>query len=121
MITTKHAARAAIFGLGLTVHAGLAMAADKIVISNWDGYMPADLLKNFQAATGIEAELSLHATNEEIMGKVVAGKGKGYDVLFVSSPFAEALDKLGLAAKIDHAKIANHGQPLFRRGRHAQA
>ena len=93
--------------LALTVHAGLAMAADKIVISNWDGYMPADLLKNFKEATGIEAELSLHATNEEIMGKVVAGKGKGYDVLFVSSPFAEALDKLGLAAKLDHAKIAN--------------
>ena len=107
MITIKHAARAAVFGAALTLHAGLAMAADKIVISNWDGYMPADLLKNFKEATGIEAELSLHATNEEIMGKVVAGKGKGYDVLFVSSPFAEALDKLGLAAKLDHAKIAN--------------
>ena len=91
----------------VTLAAGPAAAAGKIVISNWDGYMPADLLKNFQEATGIEAELSLHATNEEIMGKVVAGKGKGYDVLFVSSPFAEALDKLGLVAKIDHAKIAN--------------
>lgn len=84
-----------------------AAQADKIVISNWDGYMPADLLENFTAATGIEAELSLHGTNEEIMGKVVAGGGKGYDVLFVSSPFAEALHNLGLAAEIDHDKVPN--------------
>ena len=30
---------------------------------------------------------------------VTAGGGKGYDVLFVSSPFAEALDKLGISAQ----------------------
>ena len=41
------------------------------------------------------------------MGKVTASGGKGYDVLFVSSPFAEALDKMGLLAEIDHAKIPN--------------
>jgi spermidine/putrescine transport system substrate-binding protein len=82
-------------------------AAEKIVISNWDGYMPKDLLARFKADTGIEAELSVHATNEEIMGKVTASGGKGYDVLFVSSPFAEALNNLGLAAKLDHSKITN--------------
>ncbi len=84
-----------------------ATAADKIVISNWDGYMPEDLLENFTKETGIEAEFAVHGTNEEIMGKVVAGKGKGYDVLFVSSPFAEALNNLGLIAAIDHDKIPN--------------
>ena len=98
--------RTALTALGLAALAGAAQA-EKIVISNWDGYMPADLLENFTAATGIEAELSLHGTNEEIMGKVVAGGGKGYDVLFVSSPFAEALNNLGLAAQIDHAKVPN--------------
>ena len=96
-------AAAVVLGLGT----GAAQAADKIVISNWDGYMPADMAERFKAATGIDLEVSLHATNEEIMGKVVAGGGKGYDVLFVSSPFAEALNELGLAAKIDAAKIPN--------------
>ena len=87
--------------------AGPAVAADKIVISNWDGYMPADLLDRFTAATGIEAELALHATNEEIMGKITASGGKGYDIVFVSSPFAEALEKLGLSAALDHSRIPN--------------
>ena len=81
--------------------------ADKLVISNWDGYMPADMVERFKKATGIDAEVALHATNEEIMGKVVASKGKGYDVLFVSSPFVEALNKLDLVAKMDHTQIPN--------------
>lgn len=96
-------ALAAAIGLG----AGAALAADKIVISNWDGYMPKDLPEKFKQATGIQVEVALHATNEEIMGKVVAGKGKGYDVLFVSSPFAEVLHKLKLSATIDHALVPN--------------
>ncbi len=108
----KHPNAKTITGLALAAAlvAGLAQdasAQQKIVISNWDGYMPADLLENFTAATGIEAELSVHATNEEIMGKVVAGQGRGYDVLFVSSPFAEALNELGLAAQLDHSMIPN--------------
>lgn len=90
---------AAIFGAG-------AAQAD-IVVSNWDGYMPADMMEQFTKATGIKAELALHGTNEEIMGKVTASGGKGYDVVFVSSPFAEALSKLGLAAAIDHNAIGN--------------
>jgi spermidine/putrescine transport system substrate-binding protein len=91
----------------LLMAAGAANAQQKIVISNWDGYMPKDLLENFTKETGIQAEMAVHATNEEIMGKVTASGGKGYDVLFVSSPFAEALHKLGLAADLDHAKIPN--------------
>ena len=84
-----------------------APAADKIVISNWDGYMPPDLLANFTRDTGIEAELVLHTTNDEIVGKVQAVGGKGYDVLFISSPYVEALGQQGLLAELDPAKIPN--------------
>lgn len=105
MRTLNRIAGGALLAAGMV--ASGTVAAEKIVISNWDGYMPADMLEKFTAATGIEAELAVHATNEEIMGKVVAGKGKGYDVLFVTSPFAEALNQLGLVAKLDHGQIPN--------------
>lgn len=104
---TTARARAIAAASALALISSAALAQDKIVISNWDGYMPADLPEKFQEATGIEVEVALHATNEEIMGKVVAGDGAGYDVLFVSSPFAEALNELGLAATIDHSKVPN--------------
>jgi spermidine/putrescine transport system substrate-binding protein len=85
---------------------GPAAAAD-LVVSNWDGYMAPDTMAAFKAATGIEGELVLHATNEEIMGKLVASGGKGYDVAFVSAPFAEVLHKLGLTETIDSSKVPN--------------
>lgn len=97
---------------GATISAGLALgvgavSAEPLVVSNWDGYMAPDAIAAFNEATGNEAELVLHATNEEIMGKLIASKGKGYDVVFVSSPFAEVLHNLGLAEELDHDKIPN--------------
>jgi spermidine/putrescine transport system substrate-binding protein len=41
------------------------------------------------------------------MGKVMASGGKGYDVLFVSSPFAEVLNQQQMLAPLDHAQIPN--------------
>ena len=97
---------------GIAVTAGLAasagmLSAESLVVSNWDGYMAPDAIDAFNKATDNEAELVLHGTNEEIMGKLIASKGKGYDVVFVSSPFAEALNNLGLAETLDHSKIPN--------------
>jgi len=100
--------------IGVTLGAGLAAfavtaQAEDLVVSNWDGYMAPDAIEKFNSATGNSAELVLHATNEEIMGKLIASKGKGYDVVFVSSPFAEILNNLGLAETLDHSKIPNIG------------
>jgi spermidine/putrescine transport system substrate-binding protein len=97
-----------VVGSAFALMASISLAqAEKLVISNWDGYMPKDIAEKFKAETGIDLEIAAHATNEEIMGKVTASGGEGFDVLFVSSPFAEALNKLQLLAPIDHAKIPN--------------
>ncbi|WP_295313069.1 spermidine/putrescine ABC transporter substrate-binding protein [Roseobacter sp.] len=86
---------------------GMPALAEPLTVSNWDGYMAADAIDSFNAETGHTAELVLHATNEEIMGKLIASKGVGYDVVFVSSPFAEVLHNLGLTEDLDHEKIPN--------------
>lgn len=101
-----HSCAAMALAAGLALSAGLAQAQD-LVISNWDGYMAPDAIDNFNEATGNSAELVLHGTNEEIMGKLIASDGRGYDVVFVSSPFAEVLHNLGLAEELDHAKLPN--------------
>jgi spermidine/putrescine transport system substrate-binding protein len=91
---------------GLALTAGTAQSAD-LVISNWDGYMAKDIAETFKAATGLTIEVVNHATNEDIMGKLMASGGKGYDVVFVSSPFAEILNGQGLAEPLDKAAIPN--------------
>lgn len=102
----KTASIAAMLGVGLACSA-TALFAEDLVVSNWDGYMAPDAIDAFNAATGNTAELVLHTTNEDIMGKLIASGGKGYDVVFVSSPFAEVLYKLGLAEELDHSKLPN--------------
>lgn len=102
----RSAVHVALFAAVGMAFAAPANAAD-IVISNWDGYMAPDAVDALKAATGVSAEVVVHATNEEIMGKLVASGGKGYDVVFVSSPFAEVLNKLGLTEPIDHGKVPN--------------
>ncbi|MDQ0321117.1 spermidine/putrescine transport system substrate-binding protein [Pararhizobium capsulatum DSM 1112] len=92
--------------LAVSLAAGTASSAD-LVISNWDGYMAKDIAETFKAATGLEIEVVNHATNEEVMGKLMAGQGKGYDVVFVSSPFAEILNHQGMLAPIDKAAVPN--------------
>lgn len=100
-----HAAKG-LAAIWLVAGAGVA-AADTLTISNWDGYMAPDAIAGFSAQSGVQAEMVVHATNEEIMGKLIASGGEGYDVVFVSSPFAEILNNLGLAEPLDHSKIPN--------------
>ena len=87
--------------------AASAASAQTLTISNWDGYLAPDAVEKFTSESGVTAELVVHATNEEIMGKLIASGGAGYDVVFVSSPFAEILHNLGLAEPLDHSKIPN--------------
>ena len=43
--------------------------SDTLTISNWDQYMPEDLIPGFEKETGIKVDYVKHATNEEVMGK----------------------------------------------------
>jgi len=90
----------------MLLFAGTALSAD-LVISNWAGYMAPDIAETFKAENGLTIEVVNHATNEEIMGKLMAGQGKGYDVVFVSSPFAHVLNGQGLLEPLGVEKVPN--------------
>ena len=78
-----------------------------LTISNWDAYMPKSVVKDFEEETGVTVEYAIHTTNEDIMGKLTAANGTGFDLVFVSGPFVEALTNLGYAAELDHSQIPN--------------
>lgn len=83
------------------------LSKQTLTISNWDAYTPETLIPGFTEAVGTEVELTTHATNEEIVGKLLQSKGEGYDIAFVSAQFAEQLNKAGLLAELDPALIPN--------------
>ena len=78
-----------------------------LTVSNWDAYMPKSVIKDFEAETGVTVEYAIHTTNEDIMGKLTAANGTGFDLVFVSGPFIEPLMGLGYAAEIDQSQIPN--------------
>lgn len=99
-------ARLAPLFLAVSLAASSAQAAD-LAVSNWEGYMAPETSDNFARATGSRVVTDIHATNDEIIAKVLAKGGDGYDVLFVSSPAAELLQRKGLLAEIDPIKVPN--------------
>jgi spermidine/putrescine transport system substrate-binding protein len=83
------------------------IAGTTLTISNWDAYLPDTIIPDFEAATGVTVELALHTTNEDVMGKLAAQNGGGFDLVFVSGPFVEQLVDQGWAATLDAAQIPN--------------
>jgi spermidine/putrescine transport system substrate-binding protein len=83
------------------------LSQQALTISNWDLYTPENLIPSFEAEYGTSVELALHATNEEIVGKLLQSDGEGYDVAFVSGQFAQQLEEAGLLAPIDHDLVPN--------------
>jgi spermidine/putrescine transport system substrate-binding protein len=83
------------------------LSEQSLVISNWDAYTPETLLPSFTEQYGTEVDLTTHATNEEIVGKLLQSDGEGYDVAFVSAQFAQQLNDAGLLAEIDPELVPN--------------
>ncbi|HEX5016162.1 MAG TPA: spermidine/putrescine ABC transporter substrate-binding protein [Actinomycetes bacterium] len=83
------------------------LTQQSLVVSNWEAYMPEDLPKRFEKEVGADVEVTYHATNEEIVGKLTASDDSGIDVAFVSGQFAQALNEQGLLEPIDPELVPN--------------
>ena len=83
------------------------LSGQSLTISNWDAYTPENLIPSFEEGSGATVEFTTHATNEEIVAKLLQGGGEGYDVVFVSAQFAQQLDEAGLLLDIDPELVPN--------------
>jgi len=80
----------------------------ELTISNYENYMPEDLIPAFEEETGIDVTVVAHASNEEIVGKFEATNGApGFDLAVIASPFAESLTTRGWLAEVDETQIPN--------------
>ncbi len=99
--------------VGLTFSApkfgGRAFAADekaKLNFYNWDTYIGETTLEDFKAASGVEVNMSLFATNDELFAKLRAGN-PGFDVIVPGGDFVERMAQADMIIKLDHSKIPN--------------
>ena len=99
---------AAAIGISLTSTKRSAWAAEepKLNFYNWDTYIGETTLEDFKEASGIDVNMSLFATNDELFAKLRAGN-PGYDVIVPGSEFVERMIQANLLEPLDHAKIPN--------------
>lgn len=96
---------AAVMAAGLVVGTGGA-SAKELFLYNWSNYFPPDLLKKFEADTGIKVTLDVYDSNETMLAKLQAGAA-GYDVVVPTDYIVPAMIKEGLLEKIDSSQMPN--------------
>ena len=103
MIRRTPLALSVVLAFGLS---GAAQAAGSLNFANWSDYYPPELLKKFEADTGIKATLDAYDSNETLLAKLKAGGG-AYDVVVPSDSFIEIFVKEGLLQKLDKSQLPN--------------
>ena len=79
----------------------------KLLIYNWEDYLPQDVLDDFEKETGIHVVYDVFDSNETLEARLLSGPS-GYDVVFPSSsPYFARQLVAGAFQKLDHSKLSN--------------
>lgn len=91
-------------------------STQKVVnVFGWYEQIPQNVIKAFEAETGIKVNLDVYDSNEVLEAKLLAGN-TGYDVVFPTAwPYVARQAASGLYAKIDRSKLPHYKNldPLF--------
>ena len=94
-----------------------AASAPRLNILVWSDYLSPDMLAAFRAETGIEVHATGIGSNEEIIAKMKASRGRGIDVLTPTSMRSPQWAQLGLLQPFDLTRLQNiaNANPAMRR------
>jgi spermidine/putrescine transport system substrate-binding protein len=76
-----------------------------INIFTWGDILEPSSIISFEKETGIKINLNYYASNEELLVKMKATGGKGYDLIIPSDYAVEILIKEGLLKPLDRSKL----------------
>lgn len=84
-----------------------AAGAERVVnVYNWYDYIKPEMLRQFQAQTGIQVHYSVFDSNETLAAKLLAGHS-GYNVVFPSASYLQMLQRAGAIATLDKSRLPN--------------
>jgi spermidine/putrescine transport system substrate-binding protein len=90
--------------LGLLLGTGAAFADGELFVYNWTDYTAPELIKKFEAETGISVTLDTYDSNETLLAKLQSG-ATGYDMVVPSHNFVEIFVSEGLLQPINASKL----------------
>ena len=84
----------------LALAAPAAHAGGNLYIYNWTDYTSPELIKKFEAETGVKVSIDTYDSNETLLAKLKSGSA-GYDIVVASSDFVPIFISQGLIQKVD--------------------
>lgn len=100
--------RTALLALGISVLALPALAEGSLNLYNFGDYTSPELIKKFEAETGIKVTITDYDSNDTALAKISAG-GHGFDLVVPSSNYVPIFSEKGLLAELDQARLKNFG------------
>ena len=97
---------ATLFGTFLASVSGVTAAEGELNVYNWGDYINPEVLTTFSEQTGIEVNLDVYGSNEEMLAKIQAG-ASDYDIVFPSVHVHDIMFHLGLLAKTNIGQDPN--------------
>ncbi|GIX14736.1 MAG: putrescine-binding periplasmic protein [Paracoccaceae bacterium] len=91
----------------LVAASSAAQAAGELQLFNWGDYTNPELLKKFEAETGIKVTITDYDSNDTALAKVEAG-GAGFDLVVPSANYVPIWIEKGLIQKLDLSRLPNH-------------
>jgi len=95
-----------LFGFGLVLGAGPALADGELNIYNWGDYTNPDLIKKFERTYNVKVTLTDYDSNDTALAKVKAG-GHGFDIVVPSANFVPTWIEEGLLLETRPDQMAN--------------
>jgi len=93
--------------VGPWVVSSRALAAGELNILMWSDYLPEDFLAEFTDSTGIKVNYTGIGSNEEIINKMKATKGRGVDICSPTNLRSGQWVDLDLLQPFDYGRINN--------------
>lgn len=82
----------------------IAFDENAISVFAWGDIIAPSVIADFERETGIKVHLNFYYSNEELLVKLKATKGKDYDLIIPSDYTVKLLSEEGLLKKIDKSK-----------------
>jgi putrescine transport system substrate-binding protein len=97
---------AAILSASVLALSAAAADAAELKVYNWSDYIDEEILKEFEAETGIKVTYDVFDSNEVLETKLLAG-GTGYDIVVPTGTFLARQIQAGVFQKLDKSKLPN--------------
>ena len=76
-------------------------------VLNWTSYIPSDVIKDFEAETGIKVNYGTYSSNEELLAKVSSAASGTYDVIFPSDYMVDLMIGREMLEPLELSRLEN--------------